>query len=118
MSTGEPNPSVADVLAHCRSRPETTEDHFLGETVFRVRGRVFAFIGRPSRAAVTVRLPKDDTKRLLRLPYVRRARYIGWFGWLTVVIADEESLQVALHAVDRSHLLAASRPIGRRDGDA
>jgi predicted DNA-binding protein (MmcQ/YjbR family) len=117
MATREPHPSYADVLARCRSRPDATEDRFLGETVFRVRGRVFAFIGRPNRAAVTVKLPNHDAERLVRLPYARRARYVGRFGWLTVEIRDEESLGVALDAVDRSHQLAASRPIESRDRD-
>lgn len=110
-----PHPAFTAVIERCRSRPGAVEDHILGEIVFRVRGRVFAFMGRRDRAAVTVKAPAEDAARLLCRPYVRRARYVGRFGWLTVEMRDEESLRLALGLVDGSYLLAASRPRSRRD---
>jgi predicted DNA-binding protein (MmcQ/YjbR family) len=104
------HPSFAEALERCRSQPSAAEERFFGETVFRVRGRVFAFLGRPDRAAVTVKPPAEDIERLLRLPFARRARYIGRFGWLTVEMRDEESRRLALDLIDRSYLLAAGGP--------
>jgi predicted DNA-binding protein (MmcQ/YjbR family) len=115
----EPDPFVAEVIEHCRAQPGVTEAKLLGETIFRVRGRAFAFIGRPDRAAVTVKPPPQDVERLLREPRVRRARYIGRFGWLTVTMLDEGSLRLALALVDQSYRLAAAgarrRWNGKRD---
>jgi predicted DNA-binding protein (MmcQ/YjbR family) len=105
----EPHPWFTQALERCRSQPSATEERFFGETAFRVRGRVFAFLGRPDRAAVTVKPPAEDVERLLRRPWVRRAAYVGRFGWLTVEICDDASLRFALDLIDRSYL-AASAP--------
>jgi predicted DNA-binding protein (MmcQ/YjbR family) len=93
-----------------------TEAKFLGETIFRVRGRAFAFVGRPDRAAVTLKPPPEDIERLLREPRVRRARYIGRFGWLTVMMRDEGSVRLALALVDESYRHAAAGPRRRWNG--
>jgi predicted DNA-binding protein (MmcQ/YjbR family) len=103
MVRRQPHPLFAGVVERCRLKPGVSEDHLWGETIFRVRGRVFAFLGRPHRAAVTVKPPADDVERLLRHPHVKRARYVGRFGWLTVKMRDEESLRLALDLVDESY---------------
>jgi predicted DNA-binding protein (MmcQ/YjbR family) len=107
MTKREPHPSFAAALDRCRAQPGAAEERVFGETVFRVHGRVFAFLGRADRAAVTVKPPSEDVERLLRRPFVRRARYVGRFGWLTVEMSDDESLGLALELIDRSYLLAA-----------
>jgi predicted DNA-binding protein (MmcQ/YjbR family) len=107
MTKREPHPSFAAVLDRCRAQPGAAEERLFGETVFRVHGRAFAFLGRADRAAVTVKPPSEDVEHLLRRPFVRRARYVGRFGWLTVEMSDDESLGLALELIDRSYLLAA-----------
>jgi predicted DNA-binding protein (MmcQ/YjbR family) len=114
----KPHPLVTEVIERCRLKPRVTETKFLGETIFRVSGHVFAFIGRLDRAAVTVKPPPEEVERLLREPRVRRPRYIGRFGWLTVTMPDEASLRLALALVDKSYRLAAGsrrRWNGKRD---
>jgi predicted DNA-binding protein (MmcQ/YjbR family) len=106
--TRREHPLLAAVAADCRSKPEATEVRVWGETVFRVSGRVFALVGRPDRPAVTVKPSGDDVPRLLEDTHVRRARYVGRFGWLTVSVDDEESLQLALDLVECSYVLAAA----------
>jgi predicted DNA-binding protein (MmcQ/YjbR family) len=91
----------------CRAMPGAVEEHFLGETVFRVRGRVFAFLGRPDLPAVTVKPPRELVPRLLEEPSVRRARYVGRFGWVTVETRDEGTLRLALALVEESYRIAA-----------
>jgi predicted DNA-binding protein (MmcQ/YjbR family) len=79
------------------------------ETAFRVRGRVFAFIGSAAAPSVTVKVERAARRRALARTGVRRARYIGIFGWLTVNVSDAHSLEVALELVDQSYRLAARR---------
>jgi predicted DNA-binding protein (MmcQ/YjbR family) len=110
MARRNPDPIVTEVIERCRSKADVTEATFLGETIFRVRGRSFAFFGRPDRVAVTVKPPAADLQRLLREPSVRRARYIGRFGWVTVMMRDERSLRLALDLVDKAYRLAAAGP--------
>jgi len=112
MTKRATHPWFAEALERCRLQPGAAEEHVFGETVFRVRGRIFAFLGRPDRAAVTVRPAAEDLERLLRRPFVRRARYVGRFGWLTVEMREEDELRFALDLIDESYLLAAERRPG------
>jgi predicted DNA-binding protein (MmcQ/YjbR family) len=105
------------VIERCRLKPGAVEARLLGETVFRVRGRVFVFLGRTPRAAVTVKPRPEEAERVLHRPDVRRARYIGRFGWLTVAVLDEESLRLALSLMDDSYLVAAAASRRRAEGD-
>jgi hypothetical protein len=135
MARPSPHPFVTEVLELCRSKADVTEVTVPGETFFRARGRTFAFIGRPDRAAVTMKPPREDHQRLLPrpsvrgflgatiarmrgcAPSVRRARYIGWLWgrWMTVTMRDEQLLRLALDLVDKAYRLAADGPDRRRN---
>jgi hypothetical protein len=34
---------------------------------------------------------------------VKRARWIGWLGWVTVSVCDDPTLRLALEMIDRSY---------------
>lgn len=58
---------------------------------------------------LTVKLTDDERDIAMQLPYVRRARYVGRYGWVTVGIGDEESLQAALEWLRESYWLNAPK---------
>jgi predicted DNA-binding protein (MmcQ/YjbR family) len=80
-----------------------------GETLFRVRHRVFAFLTANVVPNVTVKLERAARTRALQHPSVRRARYVGIFGWVTVRVVDDDSLRVACELIAHSHRLVARR---------
>ena len=41
------------------------------------------------------------------LPYVRKARYVGRYGWVTATVTDEETLEAALEWLLESYWLKA-----------
>ena len=88
---------------HCTAKPGAIELHRLGETVFKARGHVFAFMNSPRRPSVTVKVARAERKPLLALPAVRRARWVGWLGWVTVWVHDDLTLRLALRLIDRSY---------------
>jgi predicted DNA-binding protein (MmcQ/YjbR family) len=101
----------------CAAKPMAEEDHPWGETVFKVGGKVFAFLGHGERAGVTVKAAPDEIDSLLALPYVKRSAYIGRFGWVSVAITDEDTLDLALRLVDRSYdLIVAKLPRKKQPG--
>lgn len=102
-------PYYEAVYAHCRALSGAVEGHPLGETVFRARGRVFAFLGRPDRASFTVKANREAREYLLNLPSIRRPRYLGLFGWITVTARDEQTLKLAIALVDDSYELISTR---------
>ena len=99
---------------HCAAKPDAVEDHPWGETVFKVRNKVFAFLGSGETAMVTVK-PEEDPEGLLQLPYVRVAAYIGRYGWVTVTVEDDLALELALDLIDQNYArLTRARSRSRR----
>lgn len=85
------------------AQPDAVEDHPWGETVFKVRGKIFTFLSPPDRAALTVKADPDELEALLSMPFVERAPYVGRYGWIRVTVEDEEGLALALELIETSY---------------
>ena len=110
------NAYFRSVWEHCRAKPRAKEDHPWNEIVFKVNGNVFAFLGHPDRAGVTVKAIPDALDALLDEPFIKRASYVGRFGWITVSIEDQETLDFALGLIDESYDIIAAKPKRRKSG--
>jgi predicted DNA-binding protein (MmcQ/YjbR family) len=82
-----------DLAAFCLSLPEAYEDHPWGETVFKVRKKIFVFLGLPEKGLnVTVKLPQSGWPAL-QLPFVKATGYnLGKSGWVTASFAEGEEV--------------------------
>ena len=91
------------------SWPETYEDEPWGFPAFKVAdNKVFAWMWEDGDALhVTVKLTPEEREVAHLLPYVRQARYVGRYGWITATVTDEESLEAALEWVRESYWLKA-----------
>jgi predicted DNA-binding protein (MmcQ/YjbR family) len=91
------------------SWPETYEDEPWGFPAFKVAAnKVFAWMWEEGDALhVTVKLTQEEREIAYLLPYVRQARHVGRYGWITAAITDEESLDAALEWVRESYWLKA-----------
>src|SRR5919197_3548082 len=76
------------------SLPEAYEDSPWGHPVFKVAdNRMFAGMSEADGALqLTVKLTAEEREIATLLPYVRPARYVGRYGWVTAAVTDEESL--------------------------
>jgi predicted DNA-binding protein (MmcQ/YjbR family) len=97
------------VRALALSWPETYEDEPWGHPVFKVAdNRMFATM---SEAEGTVRmslkLTPEEREIALELPFVTKAAYVGRYGWVTVTVSDEETLDAALEWMRESYWLRA-----------
>jgi predicted DNA-binding protein (MmcQ/YjbR family) len=101
---------------HCAAKPEAVEDHPWGDTVFKVKGKIFAFLSDPASPDVGVTLKPDgeELDALLGLPFIRKAAYVGRFGWVSVSIENEESLELALSLIDDSYDIVSKRKPSKR----
>ena len=97
------------MIAHATSLPGAVMTRRWGETLFRVRHRVFAFLSMNAVPSVTVKVEDAARERALTRPDVRRARYIGRLGWATVRVADDDSFLVACELITMSYALAVRR---------
>lgn len=108
------------VRALALSFPEAYEDEPWGHPVFKVAGnRMFAAMSVGDDAVeVTVKLTKEEREIAFLLPYVRRAGYVGRYGWVTAAVSDDESLEAALEWVRESYWLKAPAHLrGAVEGD-
>jgi len=56
---------------------------------------------------LTVKLTAEEREIALHMRYVSIARYVGRYGWVTVTVTDEESLENALEWMRESYWLKA-----------
>lgn len=97
------------IRALALSFPEAYEDEPWGHPVFKVgQNKMFAAmsVGRRS-VELTVKLTAEEREIAQLLPFVRRARYVGRYGWVTAEVTDEESLDAALEWLRESYWLKA-----------
>jgi predicted DNA-binding protein (MmcQ/YjbR family) len=106
-------PTFRALYDHCAAKPSAQEDHPWGETVFKVRGKVFAFLGHSTEGSgVTVKAAPEELDGLLALPFIRRSAYIGRYGWVNVSVENEDALDLALRLIDQSYELIAAKAKG------
>jgi predicted DNA-binding protein (MmcQ/YjbR family) len=97
------------IRATALSLPESYEDEPWGHPVFKVAdNRMFGSM-HVERAAVqlTVKLTAEEREIAHLLPFVRTAKYVGRYGWVTAEVTDEESLDAALEWLRESYWLKA-----------
>jgi predicted DNA-binding protein (MmcQ/YjbR family) len=97
------------IRALALSLPATYEDEPWGFPVFKVgANRMFAGMSVEGEAvSLTVKLTPGERELAQLLPYVRRASYLGRYGWVTATVTDDESLENALEWLRESYWLRA-----------
>jgi predicted DNA-binding protein (MmcQ/YjbR family) len=109
-------PSPEAVLrVHALSYPEAREDFPWGESVVKVRGKVFVFFGRPEGGGLglSVKLPGSATLAL-DLPFASPTGYgLGKSGWVTARFAAREKPPVDLlrQWIDESYRAIAPKKL-------
>lgn len=88
----------AALLEYALSLPEAWEDHPWGESVVKVRKKIFVFLGGGDGghpAAMTVKLPAS-AEHALSLPHATPTGYgLGRAGWVTIGFPDPVGTQLA-----------------------
>jgi predicted DNA-binding protein (MmcQ/YjbR family) len=97
------------------SFPDAYEDAPWGFPVFKVgANRMFAWMQVDADAVrVTVKLTPEEREIVQLLPYVRKASYVGRYGWVTADVTDEETLEAALEWLRESYWLKAPAELRR-----
>jgi predicted DNA-binding protein (MmcQ/YjbR family) len=103
------------------SYPEAYEDHPWGETVYKVRGKVFVFFGVPEGGAMnlTLKLPGSQPIALAE-PFASPAAYgLGQSGWVTARFDPGAEVPFDLLAlwIDESYRAVAPKKLVARLGE-
>lgn len=90
------------------SLPEVTEENPWGDIAWKTKGKMFAVTGE-SAEAVTVKATLEQQMALVQIPHIRVAKYVGRYGWVTVDLADRDSLEIALDLIQESYRLVRGK---------
>ena len=78
-----------------------TEEYPWGHPVWKIHGKMFA--GSASDGSnVSVKATREDQAALIEHRAIRIADYVGRYGWVTVAISDQETLDLTLDLIDDS----------------
>jgi predicted DNA-binding protein (MmcQ/YjbR family) len=92
------------------SFPEAYEDRAWGDfPVFKVpSNKVFGWLTiEAKQVQLTVKVTAEERDVALLLPFVKIARYVGRYGWITATVTDAETLAAALEWLRESYWLKA-----------
>jgi predicted DNA-binding protein (MmcQ/YjbR family) len=97
------------IRALALSLPQAYEDEPWGHPVFKVgENRMFAGMSIDGDVVhLTVKLTAEEREIVQLLPYVRKAKYVGRYGWVTAEVSDDETLAAALEWLRESYWLRA-----------
>jgi predicted DNA-binding protein (MmcQ/YjbR family) len=102
------------VRKHALSFPEAHEDHPWGETAFKVRGKVFVFLGSDAKElTMSVKLPQSRDFAL-ELPFAEPTGYgLGKHGWVTLTTTGRRGppLDLARDWISESYRAVAPRKL-------
>lgn len=100
------HPVFRALFEHASSKPDAVLDHPWGDTVFKVRKKIFVFLG---RSACTVKPYPEELDLLLGRDDVVLSKYIGRYGWITLTIGDDETLELAKSLIDDTYYQIATK---------
>ncbi len=114
-------PALQELLAHALTYPEAWEDHPWGESVAKVRKKVFVFFGVPGeqpRLHVSVKLP-ESADFLLTQDWAEPTGYgLGKAGWVSIEIGpdtiDPPDVQHLKDLIDESYRTVAPKTLVRQ----
>ena len=99
--------SLAAIRKHCLAKSGAMEDEpWPGDKAWKVGGKIFAIGG---EGAVTVKNTLERQSALIMHPAIKKAAYVGRFGWVSVEISNKETLALALDLIDESYDLVAAK---------
>jgi predicted DNA-binding protein (MmcQ/YjbR family) len=114
QAKGKPSEPTETLRQFALAYPEAHEDHPWGETVIKVKGKVFVFLGRPgSGLSLSTKLPRTSAMALM-LPFVEPTGYgLGKSGWVSATFGKSERppLDLLRAWIDESYRAIAPRKL-------
>jgi predicted DNA-binding protein (MmcQ/YjbR family) len=105
MSEGE---AFKAIQKYCLAKPGAVEDYPWGDVAWKINSKMFA-CGGQGHNTFTVKSTPDEQAVLIQHQAVEKAAYVGRYGWVTVTVSDEETLNMAEDLIDESYGLITAK---------
>ena len=115
--SAKPLSALAALSKYAATFPEAYEDHPWGETVYKVKGKVFVFLGKgESGFGMSAKLPRS-AMLALDLPFAKPTGYgLGKSGWVTAQFGakDKPPLDILRRWIEESYRAVAPKKLVAR----
>jgi len=103
-----PEEVFKQLRAHCLEKEGAVEEYPWEHVGWKVGGKLFAIGGEDSNV-VTLKSTPEKQEGLVQHPSICVAAYVGRYGWVTVTVDDEATLEITLDLVDESYDLVRKK---------
>jgi len=97
-----PKQVFKNIQKYCLDKPGATEHYQWGDVVWKFKSKGFTFSSENS-ARFTIKSTLHKQAALIMHPQICVAPYVGRFGWVTIEVIDEDTLQIAKDLIDESY---------------
>jgi predicted DNA-binding protein (MmcQ/YjbR family) len=99
-----PTPFADDIRAYCLDLPDVWEDYPWGDIVYKIGTKMFASLdGDGGVTNVTVKAGPEDAEILVQSDHISVAPYVGRYGWVTVLVTDDATLDQVMALISISY---------------
>ena len=105
------HPLSEPIRAFAAGLPEAWEDHPWGETVFKVRKKVFVFLGVGDEGHLTVKL-RDRHDEAMAFDWIKPSAYgLDRGGWVSGTLPADAPLEMVTGWIEESYRLVAPKKL-------
>lgn len=97
-----------EIRAYCSDKPGASECYPWGDVAWKVNGKMFACGGEDNNT-FTVKSTPDEQAFLIQNSAIEKAAYVGRYGWVTITVTGQATLDLAKDLIDASYDLITSR---------
>jgi len=87
---------------HCMAKEGTVEEYPWEHVAWKVGGKLFVIASHDSEV-FTVKSMLEKQEALIQHPAICKASHVGRYGWVTITVNDETTLEIALDLADESY---------------
>ena len=91
----------ARMQAHCMAKDGAVEEYPWEHVGWKVAGKLFVIATQDSNG-FTMKSTVEKQEALIQHPAIEKSAYVGRYGWISITVEDEDTLDIAMELADDS----------------